>query len=161
MNGNIANSTITSQKLADATIQGGKIADLTIGGNHIGAGEITESKIGLAAVTESRLATDAVTVHKIADGAVTSDKLSDDVSFDTDGTITLKNSAGNAVLKMNQAVSGVSSAGFGTIQGGPLEQYGFLIDENPQSGTYQKSLAYANQFRVPTAPRLKAIAPAS
>eukprot|EP01043_Picozoa_sp_COSAG02_P029433 COSAG02_NODE_1831_length_10724_cov_44.091859_11_plen_113_part_00 len=83
---------------------------------------------------------------KIADGAVTSDKLSGDVSFDTDGTITLNSASGNAVLKINEAVSGVSSAGFGTIQGGPLEQYGFLIDENPLSGTYQKSLAYANQF---------------
>ena len=79
--------------------------------------------------------------------ATTSNKLSDNVSFDTDGTITLENSSGNAVLKMNQAVSGVSSAGFGTIQGGPLEQYGFLIDENPLSGTYQKSLAYARSKR--------------
>ena len=51
-------------------------------------------------------------------------------------------------LKLNQAVTGISSAGLGNIQGGKESQYGIIIDESPTSGTYQKAEAYANAFEA-------------
>ena len=66
-----------------------------------------------------------------------------------DGALTMRDPADDGIsLKINQAVSGVSSAGLGNIQGGKASQYGIIIEETPSSGTYQKALVYANAFEA-------------
>ena len=48
-----------------------------------------------------------------------------------DGALTMRDPADDGIsLKINQAVTGVSSAGLGNIQGGKASQYGIIIEES-------------------------------
>ena len=120
----------------------------TITADMLQTNSVTTDKIMNLNVTTGKIGDLQVTDGKIANTTITGGKLATDIAISTSGILTLKNGAGDVVLKMNAEQAGISSAGFGNIIGGPLGQYGVLIDENPLSGTYQKAVIFGNTLEA-------------
>lgn len=138
------NNTITADMLQTNSVTTDKIMDLNVTTGKIGDLQVTDGKIANTTITGGKLATDIAisTSGNITGGDITGGNL------ETAGILTLKNGDGDVVLKMNAEQAGISSAGFGNIIGGPLGQYGVLIDENPVSGTYQKAVIFGNTLEA-------------
>jgi hypothetical protein len=77
--------------LAVKTIQTANIANSSVTSDKIGAGSVIEAKIGTGAVTAAKLATNSVTEAKIAANAVTNSKIANnavDTAEIVDGAVT-------------------------------------------------------------------------
>ena len=138
------NNSVTADMLQTNSVTTDKILNLNVTTDKIDNLAVTDGKIANTTITGGKLATDIdiTTTGDIDAGDIVGDNL------ETAGILTLKNGGGDVVLKMNAAQTGISAAGFGNIVGGPLEQYGVLIDENPLSGTYQKAVMFANTLEA-------------
>lgn len=82
--------------IADGSLEGKKLADKTI----------ATAKIADGAVTSAKLGEKAVTAEKIANGAITKEKLSDDITFETDKTLSVSDMPADAEAVGN-AIKGI------------------------------------------------------
>ena len=150
--------------LASGSVQG---ASLDVGSGTIqstgtiSGGTLSAPAANVTSVNANNVSVNSGSATINSDGAITGTSLNaGSGAIQTTGALTVGSlDAGSGAtmrdpdddvisLKLNQAVTGISSAGLGNIQGGKESQYGIIIDESPTSGTYQKAEAYANAFEA-------------
>lgn len=92
----VADGSFAGSKLADGAVTTAKLADTSVSTAKIIDKAVTTAKLADGSVTTDKLANKAVTTAKIADGAITKEKLSDDITLETDKTLSVSDMPADA-----------------------------------------------------------------
>ncbi|MCI8359755.1 MAG: hypothetical protein HFE86_00270, partial [Clostridiales bacterium] len=131
----IANESVTAEKLAYKSVAGERIKDLAIGPLQLAPGAVTGEKIAGNTIDYTKLQSNAVTFEKLASGAVRTEKI-------IDGAVTTQKLADGAVT--------TEKYGFKSIKGDHIKDYaigwGHLQDNAVAASKLQNDAVIAEKL---------------